>query len=118
MASLRRVLSPTQPYSRLPRPRPNRISRTEREHPLGERPRDYILPFHRIVKHDGAAEMGNGAAVTVSCQPVQSGLCFRAGSQVLLDAVLDGRRADAQRFLLVRAVAGAIRPDAKICDFV
>ncbi|MEJ0096665.1 MAG: hypothetical protein WDN46_25695 [Methylocella sp.] len=66
------------------------------------------------MKHDGAAEMGDGAAVTVSCQPVQSGLCFRAGSQVLLD----GRRADAQRFLLVRAVAGAIRPDAKICDFV
>jgi len=85
---------------------------------IGERAGDGSLSFHRIVNREGAAEVGNGAAVTVSGQPVQGGLSFRASPQVLLDAALYGRRTDAQRFLQVGAVAGAIRPDAEIGDFV
>jgi hypothetical protein len=83
-----------------------------------ERPGDGGLSFHRILECEGAAEMRGGAAVTVSGQPVQGGLSFRASPQVLLDAALYGRRTDAQRFLLIGAVAGAIRPDAEIGDFV
>ncbi len=72
---------------------------------IGERPGDGGLSFHRIVKREGAAEVGDGAAVAVPGQPVQGRLSFRAGPQVLLNAALDGRSADAQRFLKVGAVA-------------
>lgn len=85
---------------------------------IGKRLRYGGLSFHRIVECEGAAEVGNGAAVTVSGEPVQGGLGFRAGPQVLLDAALNGCGADALRFLQVRAVASAIRPDAEIGDFV
>lgn len=85
---------------------------------IRERPGGRDISFHRIIEREGAAEVGGGGAVTTPGEPIQGRLGFWAGSQVLFDAAVYGRSADAQSFSKVGAVAGAICPEAEIGDFV
>ena len=75
--------------------------------------------FQRVRDFEGTAEAVDGAwPVRVLLQIGEGLLDLRAGPQINIDAAFDRFDADAQRFLSVGGVAGAIGPHVEIGDFV